>query len=520
VMEPKQDPVSIPDSTDTQVEKVADKQANEVEEIKENPDSIPDSKDTQADKAVDAQADEVVEIKTFVNLNSFISKDSWKSLGVSDELIENLLLYNFTSPANIQAEVLKLLTARPTCVACIQSKNGSGKTLCYLIPTLERIDGKNANLPTIENKGRRQLITYSPQAVIVVHSRELANQVHKVLTRLITNDKKVLKNIQVCLIKAENYDSLQTGGQILITTPGVLKNLLGLRATIQVKQPKGGTEEMNANISLKNTKIVCIDEADEVYSIDLNAAALDTLFQKINPDIPVLLVSATFTPTLTKFVDDTFKNRDLIKKQLEVENLTVKSIKQTYIDMEEHKKVDTLIGIFDKLKPECQTIIFVNTTKFADQLKEQFMKRDLETFVLYKDLGPEKRDHAIRDFLDGKIKILITTNLLSRGIDNSSVSLVINVDLPTTRTQSGAIVVDFNSYLHRIGRTGRFALEGVALNVVTSEKEKGYLKEIEQHFGIQMTNIERLKQLDGFMKEVEVANAENRKQLDLLLKSK
>jgi len=177
-----------------------------------------------------------------------------------------------------------------------------------------------------------------------------------------------------------------------------------------------------------------------------------------------------------------------------------KSIKQTYIDVDEHKKIDTLIGIFDKLKPDCQTIIFVNTTRFADQLREQMMKRDLEAFVLDKNLGPEKRDRVIRDFSDNKFRILITTTLFSRGIDNSAVSFVINADLPTW---IGDTRVDFNSYLYRIGRTGRFGLNGVVLNIVTNKKEKGYLEEIEKHFDVQMTNVEKLKELDRFLKEIE-----------------
>jgi len=351
-------------------------------------------------------------------------------------------------------------------------------------------------------------MVYTPQALIIVHTRELANQVEKVITKIIKNEakKSVFKNIKLCLIKAENYSTLQYGGQILITTPGVLKNLTGTNSTIDVKGPNGETEEIRVNVDLKSVKMIAVDEADEVYSSDLNANAITSLVQKMPSDIPILFLSATFTDKLLTFIDKNFSNRDVIKRELEKETLTVKTIKQTYLDVEEDKKIPALVAIFDKLDIQCQTVIFVNTKKGADNLQKEFEKKEVEAFVLHKDLGPTQRDKAINDFLDKKIKVLITTNLLSRGIDNRAVNFVINAELPTKRLEDGSEVIDCNTYLHRVGRTGRFDLEGLALNLVTNKKTEKFIQEIEKHFDIKMTPIEKLTQIDVILKEMDKVN--------------
>jgi len=345
-------------------------------------------------------------------------------------------------------------------------------------------------------------MVYSPQALVLVHNRELANQIDKVLNNVIKRDKKVYKNIKSCLIKAESYVDLQYGGQILITTPGVLKNLLGIKSTIDIKNEKGETEEILVNVQLNEAKIIAIDEADEVYAIDSHAYAMTDLVKKIAPTTTILILSATLTPRLVRFVEDNFTSRKVIKKEIKAEKLTVETIKQTYLDMEESSKIPALIAIFERVDIQCQTIIFVNTRNFADKLCEEFKKNKLDAFVLHKDLGIDRRDKAINDFLDGKIKILITTNLLARGIDNREVSFVINAELPTSKKEDGRFEVDYNSYLHRVGRTGRFALEGLALNITTDDKTRGYIKDLERHFKMEVTKIEKIGQIDTLLKEV------------------
>ncbi|GBN91979.1 Eukaryotic initiation factor 4A-II, partial [Araneus ventricosus] len=219
-------------------------------------------------------------------------------------------------------------------------------------------------------------------------------------------------------------------------------------------------------------KIFVLDEADEMLSRGFKDQIYD-VFTTLSTNIQVILLSATMPidvlEVTKKFMRDPI--RILVKK----EELTLEGIKQFYISVErEDWKLDTLCDLYETLTIT-QAVIFCNTRRKVDWLMEKMHSRDFTVSALHGDMDQKERDIIMREFRSGSSRVLITTDLLARGIDVQQVSLVINYDLPTNR----------ENYIHRIGRGGRFGRKGVAINFVT-EDDKRVLRDIEQFYNTQI----------------------------------
>merc|ERR1711983_310560 len=217
------------------------------------------------------------------------------------------------------------------------------------------------------------------------------------------------------------------------------------------------------------------DEADEMLSRGFKDQIYDVFRHRVS-NIQVVLLSATMPAEVldvtTKFMRDPI--RILVKK----EELTLEGIRQFYISVErEDWKLDTLCDLYETLTIT-QAVIFCNTRRKVDWLTEKMHARDFTVSAMHGDMSQNERDVIMREFRSGSSRVLITTDLLARGIDVQQVSLVINYDLPTNR----------ENYIHRIGRGGRFGRKGVAINFVTDE-DKRALKDIEQFYN---TSIEEM----------------------------
>uniref|UniRef100_A0A673JB82 RNA helicase n=1 Tax=Sinocyclocheilus rhinocerous TaxID=307959 RepID=A0A673JB82_9TELE len=221
-------------------------------------------------------------------------------------------------------------------------------------------------------------------------------------------------------------------------------------------------------LSPKWIKMFVLDEADEMLSRGFKDQIYE-IFQKLSTNIQVVLLSATMPADVlevtTKFMREPI--RILVKK----EELTLEGIKQFYINVErEEWKLDTLCDLYETLTIT-QAVIFLNTRRKVDWLTEKMHARDFTVSALHGDMDQKERDVIMREFRSGSSRVLITTDLLARGIDVQQVSLVINYDLPTNR----------ENYIHRIGRGGRFGRKGVAINFVT-EEDKRILRDIETFY--------------------------------------
>jgi translation initiation factor 4A len=214
------------------------------------------------------------------------------------------------------------------------------------------------------------------------------------------------------------------------------------------------------------------DEADEMLSRGFKDQIYD-IFKTLPPNVQVCLFSATMPPEIldmtTKFMRDAV--RILVKK----DELTLEGIRQFYVAIEKEEwKLDTLCDLYETLTIT-QAIIYTNTRRKVDFLADQMSKRDFTISTMHAEMDQKERDLVMREFRSGSSRVLISTDLLARGIDVQQVSLVINFDLPQ----------NMENYLHRIGRSGRFGRKGVAINFVTNNDVR-VMKDIEKYYHTQI----------------------------------
>ncbi len=320
-----------------------------------------------------------------------------------------------------------------------QAQSGTGKTATFSVGILQRIDLSNPDC----------------QALILAPTRELAQQIQKVVLAL--GDYMKVK-CHACIGGTrlrEDINKLQAGQHIVVGTPGRVYDMLCRRF-----------------LRAENIKLFVLDEADEMLSRGFKDQIYD-IFTALPSSVQVGLFSATMPPEAleitTKFMNKPI--RILVKK----DELTLEGIKQFYISVErEDWKFDTLCDLYDTLNV-AQAVIFCNTRRKVDWLTDKMRSKDFTVSSTHGDVDQKERDVILSEFRTGSSRVLITTDLLARGIDVQQVSLVINYDLPR----------NLENYIHRIGRSGRFGRKGVAINFVSREDERA-LRELEMFYNTQI----------------------------------
>merc|ERR1719218_124702 len=225
-------------------------------------------------------------------------------------------------------------------------------------------------------------------------------------------------------------------------------------------------------LDTEDLQVLVIDEADEMLSQGFKDQVYH-IFKSLPSNIQVCLFSATLPSEILELTEKFMRNpvRVLVKK----EELTLEGIRQFYIAIEkEDWKIDTLCDLYETLTIT-QAIIYCNTRRKVDYLAAEMSKRDFTISTMHADLDQKERDLIMREFRSGSSRVLISTDLLARGIDVQQVSLVINFDLPQNQ----------ENYLHRIGRSGRFGRKGVAINFVTNNYVRA-MKDIEKYYHTQI----------------------------------
>jgi len=320
-----------------------------------------------------------------------------------------------------------------------QAQSGTGKTATFVIGCLQRID----------------VNVRACQALILAPTRELANQIQKVALALGDYNKvKCHACIGGTSIR-DDIDKLREGQHVVVGTPGRVFDMIGKR-----------------NLRVDDLITFVLDEADEMLSRGFKDQIYD-IFKCLPPNVQVCLFSATMAPEIldltTKFMRDAV--RILVKK----DELTLEGIRQFFVAIEkEDWKMDTLCDLYETLTIT-QAIIYCNTRRKVDFLQDQLTKRDFTVSTMHADLDQKERDLVMKEFRSGSSRVLISTDLLARGIDVQQVSLVINYDLPSK----------IENYLHRIGRSGRFGRKGVAINFVTNNDVRT-MKDIERYYHTQI----------------------------------
>ena len=253
----------------------------------------------------------------------------------------------------------------------------------------------------------------------------------------------------------QDMDKLRSGVQLVVGTPGRVFDMINRRA-----------------LAVDYIHYFVLDEADEMLSRGFKDQIYD-VFQKLPPSVHVGLFSATMPADVLELTSKFM--RDPVQILVKRDELTLDGIKQFYVMVErEEWKLDTLCDLYETLTIT-QAMIFVNTRRKVEWLTEKMHARDFTCSAIHADLDQKERELIMREFRSGSSRVLITTDVLARGIDVQQVSLVINYDLPTNR----------ENYIHRIGRGGRFGRKGVAINFLTADDVRT-LREIEQFYNTQI----------------------------------
>ncbi|CAG5126162.1 unnamed protein product, partial [Candidula unifasciata] len=378
------------------------------------------------------------------------SAKSFEALHLKPELLKGVYAMGFNAPSKIQETALPILLADPPCNMIAQSQSGTGKTAAFVLTMLSRVD----------------ITQRHPQCLCLAPTYELALQIGDV-TKEMSKHMGGLGIIYAVrgerVARGERLDS-----HIIIGTPGTVMDWAFKLRVFDVKK----------------IRVFVLDEADVMISLQGHQDQSYRLQKALSPDCQMLLFSATYDADVMSFAEKIIPNDPFIIK-LRREEESLDNIKQFYIECSsQREKFKALSNIYGAISIG-QSMIFCATRRTASDLAE-FMKSEGHAVgLLSGELPIEMRASIIKRFRDGKEKVLITTNVSARGIDVEQVTVVVNFDLPLTMDYKP----DCETYLHRIGRTGRFGKNGIAINFVDG-RSMATLKHIEKHFGRKIAKLD------------------------------
>lgn len=374
---------------------------------------------------------------------------------IKDErLLRAITEMNFRDPSKVQASALPWLLNgdHPNMIA--QSQSGTGKTATFVLTILSRIDHDQPE---------------QPQALVLAPTRELARQIEGVTKAI----GKYIPQLQVQVAVPGLVDrESRVKASVIVGTPGTVHDIL-----------------RRGQVDASQLKILCVDEADNM----MNSQGFADQCIRIKSYIPsvktnsepmqTLLFSATFPDNVLPFAKRFCP--DSIELRLQRSEINVKGISQMFIDCPEGEgKYDVLVKLYGLMNIG-SSIIFVKERRYADDLTRRMTNEGHSVACIHGAYDASERDRVVQSFRRGECKVLITTNVMARGIDVSSVSIVINYDIPMLQDGSP----DMETYIHRIGRTGRFGRTGVSISFVNDHQSCRALKSITQAFNIHLVQL-------------------------------
>ena len=373
---------------------------------------------------------------------------SFDDMGLDDKILRGVYSFGFEKPSPVQEKAIVPIMQGHDLLA--QAQSGTGKTGAFLIGGISRID---------TSKNEVQMVVISP-------TRELADQTAKVArgigeyiglrTHTATGGPPVSSDIEVIRqsgMKAPHVPHL------LLATPGRLYDLINRKV-----------------LSTNSIKVLVLDEADQMLEARFREQVLCILNLGWPKSTQIALLSATMTPEVVEVTKKLL--RDQVEILLEPEQVTLEGIKQWCVFTPEEAKLDTLCDIYDFLNLTL-SVIFVNTRPKAEQLADQMRRRGFDLDYIHGDMDVEERRRRMADFRVGKCRVLISTDLLARGIDIQQLSIVINYELPLNK----------ENYVHRIGRSGRFGRKGASINLIGSERERINQEAIESYYSVKVKDL-------------------------------
>lgn len=367
---------------------------------------------------------------------------NWDDLDISDKLLRGIYAYGYEKPSTIQSKTCRPIMAGHDVIA--QSQSGTGKTASFVIGTLTKIDDTLDEL----------------QAVILSPTRELSIQIHSVITNL-TNCWPELRSHCVVggvPIKDDISYFKKNNPHVVVATTGRLLDLIKRRI-----------------VNTKFVKILVLDEADELLQNNFQIQIRE-LVSKMESDIQILLFTATVPDDMMTVTKKFMRNPYIIS--IQSEKLSLDGIKQYYCAVtNDVQKVETLKDIYSQISIS-QSIIYCNSVNRTMILYEELKSESFPVAFIHSTMDKSERSTIFNSFKSGKYRVLISTDITSRGIDIQQVGVVINFDIPVCKF----------TYLHRIGRSGRWGRKGIAINFVVN-RDTYLMKDIETFY---KCNIEEL----------------------------
>lgn len=368
--------------------------------------------------------------------------NNWEDLDISDKLLRGIYAYGYEKPSTIQSKTCKPIMSGRDIIA--QSQSGTGKTASFVIGSLTKID---------DTLGELQVIILSP-------TRELSIQIHNVITNL-TNSWTELRSHCVVggvPIRDDIQHFKKNTPHILVATTGRLLDLIKRRV-----------------INTRHVKLLVLDEADELLQNNFQVQ-IKELVSIMESDIQILLFTATVPDEMMTVSKKFMRNPYVITMQSE--NLSLDGIKQYYCAVtNDVQKMETLKDIYSQISIS-QSIIYCNSVNRTMMLYEELKSESFPVAFIHSTMDKSERFTIFNNFKSGKYRVLISTDITSRGIDIQQVGVVINFDIPICKY----------TYLHRIGRSGRWGRKGIAINFVV-HRDTYLMKDIEGYY---KCNIEEL----------------------------
>lgn len=369
-------------------------------------------------------------------------KVTFDDLSLKDNLLRGIYSYGFENPSIIQHKSIPIFMSGKDLIA--QAQSGTGKTGAFVIGSLQKVN--------TEEK--------STQIIIVSPTRELSRQTMNVLEELSkhmdVSYQEVIGGTDIFTCRA----GLDKSPNIVVGTPGRILDMINKKALF--------TDKIST---------VVFDEADEILSYGFKETIHD-IVQRIPESTQICLFSATMPDEVLELTTKFMNNPEsiLVKK----EALTLEGIKQFYINIKVSDwKFDILKDLYDTISIS-QCIIYFNSKNKLMEINQRLLDENFPVSFIHGDLSSEERKKTMELFKSGQSRILLSTDLLSRGIDIQQLSLVINFDLPRSK----------ETYIHRIGRSGRYGRKGVAINFIT-DRDTQQMTEIEAHYN---TKVEEMPQ--------------------------
>jgi translation initiation factor 4A len=376
-------------------------------------------------------------------MDSYDSINTWDddNVKLKKKLLRGIYGYGFETPSPIQKKAIIPMINKRDIIA--QAQSGTGKTGAYTISTLQLVDSSKPEI----------------QALILAPTRELAIQIKDVISNLSIQLNTVVKLlIGGSPVRQDVSEMKKNTPHILVGTPGRVFDIL-----------------RNNYIDPRTIKLIVLDEADEILSDGFQEQIYDIL-QYLPSDAQIGLFSATMPQELEQLTVKFL--RDPVKILVKADQITLEGIKQFYVGLEDdNTKFATLKDIFSLIVMS-QCMIYCNSIRRADVLYDEMMHEDYPVIKIHSGMSETERRQSHNDIKSGNARVIICTDLFARGIDIQQVGYVINYDIPS----------NVHTYIHRIGRSGRWGRKGVGINFVT-KRDLYKLKEIEEFYS---THIEEM----------------------------